>query len=80
MKKYIMSVVGGILVGVLLVSGSSCVKKTESAVVVTDGGEVQPPVVTGVMTTEPPTISAVPQPVSPQVTDAVTQTPAPQTK
>ena len=75
MNKYIMSVAFGTMVGFLVLGGSSCVKKTETAVVSVDGGmlESQPPVITGVMTTEPPTISSVPEPVNPQITDSVTQ-------
>lgn len=71
MKRYLMSAVVGMAAGLLFLAGSSCVSK-KSVVEGVDGGTT-----VGVMEVGQPTIQAVPEPVNPQITDAVTQTPTP---
>lgn len=67
MKRYFLSSGVGVLLGIAFVSASSCTEK-KSLVEGVDGGAVA-----GSMTVGTPTIT----PVNPQITDAVTQTPAP---
>ena len=70
MVKYVGSFVFGALVGFTILASSSCVDK-KAAVEAVDAGPVVP-VVEGTMK-----VVAAPTPVSPQVTDAVTQSVSP---
>lgn len=73
MKRYLMSAVVGVAAGVVFLAVSSCVEK-KSVVEGFDGGTA-----VGTMEVGQPTISSVPAPVNPQITDSVTQS-APEKK
>lgn len=72
MIKYVFSISVGVALGSMLLAASSCVGN-KTVVEVADAG--QEPV--GTMTVEPPTIRSMPPQVNSQITDAVTQAPAP---
>jgi hypothetical protein len=62
MKKYVTSVVSGVVIGMAMIGITSCVGKQQVAAVVTvdAGTEPTPPVATGIMTSEPPTVESKP--------------------
>ncbi len=71
MKKYLLSVGLGVVIGALALGASSCVEKKSAVAEVADAG-VQ---VEGTMVVGVPTIT-----VNPQITDSVTQSLPPETK
>ncbi len=71
MKKYILSVGLGVVVGIVVLSASSCVEKKSAVAEFADAGLQTE----GTMTVGTPTIT-----VNPQITDSVTQSLPQETK